>query len=193
VVRSFFAAIAVACILGTNAPAAPPPKETLYFPTKLGAKWVYVSAGGKKEVRSVTAVADKDGAKVVTVSVNGETRKYQVSEDGVFLVAYGKDKYDPPECLLKLPHADGAKWDLVPQKFGPQAGTFEAFGPERIEVPAGKYSAIRVESFAGIPNVGFFEKTWYAKGVGVVKFARSLQSPTRPEDEWVLKSFTAGR
>src|SRR5262245_54660422 len=71
VVRLFTALVALALLL-VVAPAAPVPSHLkpknppLFFPTKVGAKWVY-RTGDLEETFVVTVVAEAGGTKVVTV------------------------------------------------------------------------------------------------------------------------------
>jgi hypothetical protein len=87
---------------------------------------------------------------------------YRVAEDGKPLHV--------PDCLLKLPPTPGAKWEQ--QMFAPD-GTRQAEGAvrtvggeERVETPAGKFRAVRVDM--EYPAGHLWSKTWYAPGRGVV-------------------------
>jgi hypothetical protein len=82
-------------------------------------------------------------------------------------------RIDPPACLLKLPHEDGARWKYrVKAQPGGLAGaeaTNTAHGPEEVVVPAGKYQAIRVEYRGTRDSKEEAATFWYAPGVGLVK------------------------
>ena len=58
---------------------------------------------------------------------------------------------------------------------------------EEVEVPAGKFKAIRVERSTDQKH---FETVWYAAGTGVVKWVRGTGES---EIVVVLKSFTQGK
>ena len=189
-------------LLAALAPAAPVPKNTkpvLYFPTTVGAKAEYEHSGGT-QTRTVTAVEDKDGAKLVTVEVdrayvNGLRDRYttttRVAADGVYHMSDSLAERDRPLLLLKLPHRDGASWEVesavrlkgdalkVTDRY-----TCKASGPEEVRVPAGTFKAIRVEERNGTV-------VWYAPSVGVVK-VRTVSTRTGFQD-MVLKSFTPGK
>jgi hypothetical protein len=61
-------------------------------------------------------------------------------------------------------------------------------GFEEVEVPAGKYRAVRVDTAAGMFNGNPVEaKAWYAPGIGLVKSEGSFGH------KLVLKSFTPGK
>jgi hypothetical protein len=79
-------AVIVFVVLIALAPAAPVPKGTdktsLFFPTKVGVEWVYAEQDGDATLR-VTAVEDKDGAKVVSGGVGGASVRDQCAAAGV--------------------------------------------------------------------------------------------------------------
>ena len=162
-------------------PAAPVPpgadKPVYYFPTRVGPKWVYERKGGdeKDYGEIVTKSEEKDGRFVVTVKSTSAdfvdndstaTTQYVVSKDGVFCawlahnLGGGPEKYDPPYCLLKLPHKDGNAWENEKDKVFCRKHVAKKI--ETVKVPAGTFEAIRVETGKDIV-------WWYAPDVGVVK------------------------
>jgi hypothetical protein len=168
------------------APLAPVPagaeKSSYYFPTRVGTKWVYETTGGDDYTETVTAVEEKDRRYAVTVATTSHDdpeglepgiEKYLVSKDGVFRIgralesATDKQEFDPPVCLLKLPHTLGDKWGG-----GPRTNTWErvAGKVETVKVPAGTFEAVRVdlEIPRGELGEGHYAQ-WYAPGVGKVK------------------------
>jgi hypothetical protein len=189
----------VVVVVLSVAPAAPVPKgaeKPLYFPTKVGAKWVYEWRYGKENessevVEIVTAVeSGKGGAKVVTVGrvpAKGKaypTRKFEVSDRGLFQTEnlIGRSLRRPC-CSLKLPHTPGQTWDVFSDSGVNIRHT--AHGPERVKVPAGEFECIRIEyrdERSPDPN----QTRWYAPGVGEVKADMYDQLIT-------LKSFTPGK
>ena len=64
------------------------------------------------------------------------------------------------------------------------------YGPERVEVPAGRFEAIRVEVEWPFGGGTMRRVTWYAPGVGPVR--RTLQASGAEMVE-VLKAFQPGR
>ena len=185
--------------------AAPVPKtneeSTLYFPTKVGDKWTYTltektgkDKGKQHElVEEVSAVEDKEGVKVVTVSRlddrDGEFywhRQRHVSKDGVWDIGSAvSDKPNTPKWVhLKLPHRVGQKWEFHPDLKGTTA---TARGPERVKVTAGEFNAIRVElRKQDDPKSAPYQTEWYAAGVGIVKLET-------PDVLYEMKSFTPGK
>lgn len=178
------------------APAAPVPKgadkAVLYFPTRVGAKWVYheeaVDVERSEAVYTVTAVEKRDGSYVVTVGRVGSDgtavpkETWAVSDRGLLLLERDGRKQDPPTCHLKLPHRPDEAWDWMPGKTGWRCVPRK---PERVRVPAGEYDALPVDlqTSRRPPLITH----WYALGVGLVKTtndARTLKT---------LKSFTPGK
>src|SRR5688572_4730755 len=152
-IRSILPQLVLAALLAPAA-AAPVPKDkkdVLYFPTAVGASWTY-SAGKSEFTEVVTSVERKDGGAVV-VAISRDTKgritplyTYEVSAKGLFRVATGKTPLDPPRCLLKLPAKDGDTWDHEPKPKMGWKGKYVFKGEEEVEVPAGKYKALKVEA-----------------------------------------------
>jgi hypothetical protein len=181
-------------------PQAPSPA---YIPTTMGTTLTYrvttnVDAGPgplgaaiptvleSEEKHVVTSVTKTGAGTVVILSIEEDGRKdglfytYLVSPKGLFTIETKTTgynaftwKHDPPLCLLKLPHKDGARWEY---RCPPQPGGLVAIkamntahGVEDIEVPAGKFEAIRVDH-RGTSNGKLSSATfWYAPEVGLVK------------------------
>jgi hypothetical protein len=203
------AALLLAVSRAASAPEGPPEKP--YLTTTKGAALVYrytttddQGLPVESEVKTVVmAVAKADAGTVVTLSEKmegheyGGTDTFLISEKGLFTTGTSLTdpdlqcerswKIDPPACLLRLPHKDGAQWEYnCPSQPGGLMGgkaTNTAHGPEEVIVPAGKYRAIRVE-YRGTKNGKEETATfWYAPEVGLVKMvcAGAVQE---------LKSFT---
>src|SRR5690242_16628424 len=143
--------VALVTILSV-APAAPAPdRPPVYWPLRVGFGRVYQADQGDVTL-VVTDVGEKDGALIVEVGLknipDGKVSTHQVmsvSPEGVFLLVSGGDHYDPPNCLLKLPHRDGQKWAVdsavthVEGRHGMyDKGVRVASRRERVRVPAGE-------------------------------------------------------
>jgi hypothetical protein len=194
--RLLIAPLAFALALAV-APAAPVPKDRqddFSFPTRAGTKWVYRLTIGKEE-KSLTYVAKSaeatvDGRKAVWISLDdpkwASGGTMEVSEKGVFeQVAFpGGANLRPPVCLLQLPHRDGNKWETKTTVLDMiRTETRTAHGPELVEVPGGKYKAIRVESeYAHDGGKARKQTQWYASGIGLVKWVVR-------DEVWVLTAF----
>jgi hypothetical protein len=168
---------------GVTAVAAPVPKAVhavpLYFPTTVGAKWVYETPNGQIETAVVSAV-EKDGDDLIVSREGADgTRtayaKVIVSPDGLRQereATGGKVGW-----VLKSTVNAGDSWDM------PEGGTRTVFGPEEVEVPAGKFHALRVE----YEQFGAKYTSWYAPNVGEVKrVMKRDQAETVPR---ALKAF----
>jgi hypothetical protein len=193
------AAFGLVTLLLAVAPAAPVPqtkKGPPYFPTKVGAKWVYqwsYPEGAHDVTLVVTGVDEKDGAAVVAVGrleAAGTVAPYEkvaVSEKGLLRVEWDGHPLDPPACRLKLPAEPGVKWEwehIIPR--AKDQGTSTIGKVETIEVPAGKYESVRVETTATHNGRRYTHTIWYAPGVGVVKMVQG-------DTTQALKSFTQGK
>jgi hypothetical protein len=171
-----------------TAPARKSP-DTGYFPTKVGTVWKY-ERNGVEWSEEIKQSESKDGA--VYLSIESERRDYivKVSDRGLFkLSAEPMADNENPAHLLKLPHKDGQKWVTRLGVWGNAPSRLIARGPEEVEVPAGKFRTIRVETT--IPHRYKPEGTkvcfWYAPGVGLVKSTHGSDNETK------LKSFSEGK
>jgi hypothetical protein len=99
--------------------------------------------------------------------------------------------FDEPVRVLRCPAVVDAEWPARtsgPGGIAKTEGTIRVAGVEEVEVPAGTFSAVRVEwAFSLDGRVQKDHHTyWFAPGVGVVKETLGLST-------WVLKSFTPGK
>jgi len=190
----------------TFAHAAPVPKEAdrpaFYFPTRVGDTWVWAWVGDKNEFTEVVRKVDVDTEKeekVITVEVlvDGKrlnTKRFSLSAKGVFALSHDDHKYDKPWCVLKAPYRPGVTWDVdVRDPFGVSVKSTHAIGEfEWVEVPAGKFRALRVETEHDGDNPRLTATSWYAPGVGQVKMV-CRSGAGKAEGSVVLKSFTTGK
>ena len=185
------------CLLPTAfAPAAPvpthliPKEDPICYPRRVGDSWVHQLADSEL-TGTVTKVEKVDGGTRVTSELKESTRQTSyfvtviVSPRGVQVIEYAGQKIDPPVWWLKLPHGPKNEWT------GTWPGgldfAFETKEWEVVEVPAGKFKAIRVERHELQNGTKLGTTTyWYAPGVGCIKIAG--RSPAR-----AMKSFTPGK
>jgi len=192
---------------GTQAPARRLPdadNDTTYIPVGLGDKLVYErtirdKARISKEVVTelVTAVDRADGLVITAEYRYGEELKprrifrFRATDAGIFWIGSNGQAFDPPECVLKLPVQTADTWE---SPLGGDPDTLVRYTTgkeEEVEVPAGRFRAVRVDSM--LKGNGFTLETtdWYARGVGLVK------TTTRTDDGVsgvkVLTSFTPGK
>lgn len=176
------AALAVLALFLAAATAAPVPRGLVtpeYFPTKLGASWVIQVAAQEpakpkrvsEHTEVVTAVEEKDGTKLVTVARDDgrPVARYAVSPGGVARVRQDGFTFTPPLRLLRLPSRPGDEWEwdsAVTSPLPPARleGRCRAFGPEWVEVPAGRFRAVRVETECSDGTADRSQVCWYAPG-----------------------------
>jgi hypothetical protein len=167
-------------------------KPVLYFPIKVGTKWVY-QQGEHEWTQVVSEVDSGDGMTIVTVSELGIANK-PVPQDRIGVSASGlfwienirfKLKPDSPSCFLNLTLASGESWTSSGSKTDPR----KLREQEWIEVPAGRFKALPVE-WEHVAGTGETVRDifWYAPGIGLVKSQQATEEKPR-----VLKSFTPAK
>jgi hypothetical protein len=172
--------------------AAPVPEEAkapaLYFPTRVGAKWVYERNRSVLESAVVAAVEQVGREHVVSrAGDDGNPQQYAkvvVSPAGLRQdrdVATGQlaDVW-----LLKVPFRSGDSWP-VPEQAG--GGKRTVYGPELVELPAGRFQTAKVVHER--PG-GSRMTSWYAPGVGEVKRVERRTDGTETVTRSLLK-FTS--
>jgi hypothetical protein len=198
----------VALVLAVPIGAAPKLKDVAvgpYYPTTVGDRWVTETKTQTEDgdvthtlAEVVTAVEKADGVLVVSVDqevdggVAGQPSRMKVTADGLFRVnAFGGTAYDAPYCVLKLPLKAGATWTSEAKMGGTTRSTFKyrVAGDEDVEVPAGKFKAVRIEVEIDTQGRPGRSTIWYAPRVGVVK---QEHESTRKYTK-VLKSFTPAK
>jgi hypothetical protein len=198
-------------LMGATTSAAPVPTHLmpkLYFPTRVGGKWVY-QIGKDERTLSVSAVEQADDGTLVSVTnhlPNGISfldEKMLVTRGGLTQIESSQGKLESPWCRLKIPCVVGERWGSdCSNDFFMQKWECTTLGMEEVEVPAGKFTAVRVRSVlvsearelpSRIPGAINPPRihlpvpstvSWYAPGIGLVKREQ------RNAPSWVLKSFT---
>jgi hypothetical protein len=115
-------------------------------------------------------------------------RTVRVAANGLYLTHDFFGKLDAPYLLLRTPAKRGDAWTGRLDQGGHWVrGRRTVAGVDEVEVPAGRFRAVRVEWDRDQPAGADFRMTiWYAPGVGEVKIAIDGKP-------WsVLKSFTRG-
>jgi hypothetical protein len=188
-------------------------KPGLYHPTKVGDKRVYESkeGGTTKEILNEVSEVEEVRKGVLRVTVLQSTARgsgrqqlaYEVSDQGVFNAPPIPESAVAVQQILRLPPREGDSWtqdtfgDPPPQGIGPKGGpaikqpkTFTMGKEEEVEVPAGKFKAVRVVSKWSLNGRDVENTSWHAPGVGVVKMVTKAGGT---EEVRVLKSFTPGK
>jgi hypothetical protein len=152
--------------------------------------------GDVEIVTVVTKVAEIDGGRRVTINYDRNDGQLlhretvEVSPKGLLRVNDHGRALDPPLWELKLAPKANETWTGKWPVFVDRAVVFEeqrytAVGWETIEVPAGKFRAIRVEQEATLDELTRRTTYWYSPGLGCVKWSGN--------SEGVLKSFAPGK
>jgi hypothetical protein len=168
-------------LLCSLALAAPVPKDAgknvIYFPTTVGARWVYEDADGETEEVEVYEV-EKDGDNFVVGRRRvGETTPYTKMIVSAAGLRQPPDRGTEKGWVLKALKS-GESWEV------PDGGKRTVYGPEEVKVAAGTFKALKVVW----ESEGRTLTSWYAPSVGEVK--RTIK---RNDVETVyrsLKSFT---
>lgn len=185
------------CLVTVSTPAPrleDRPLTDLRFPAVVGCKKVFACRHGIDEYEMIVEavkVEKWDGGTLVTCEreidrVRTPDSKFVVSPNGLLVLESQGRKLEAPMWHIKLPAKGGLTWDLPPAFGDGKRDPIVRYivrGQEEIEVPAGKFVALRMEIvFVGDKS----EPTifWYAPGVGIVKRLGE------GEPTMVLKSFT---
>jgi hypothetical protein len=189
-----FIPIALLCVAG-GLMADDPKPDTLYMPTKEGAKRVmettFIGDAKKRPaselVETISKVEAKDGKYRVTVDrdFKGKVTSsvYEVSDKGLSRLSVdGKDLTEPSH-FLRLPAKKGDTWTAG-------KNSYTVGEMEEVEVPAGKFKAIPVTNDAELNGQKMKATAWYAPGVGMVKTTTILGEL---EMKSVLKTFTPAK
>jgi hypothetical protein len=118
-----------------------------------------------------------------------------VSDKGLTRIGSGDRDLPVPVPMLKLPAKAGDSWSYepaVPEGAEKRTITYTVGKEEEIEVPAGKFKALRVEMTQSAAPGEFIPRMtyWYASGIGLVK---SVSAQGAKDRTVVLKSFTPGK
>lgn len=177
---------------------------TTYFPTTVGDRWVteIKSADRTTEVTEVvTAVEKADGAVVVSIArenngqIDTDLSRMKMTDKGLFRISNLGTVFTEPYCVLQLPSKPGTTWTAEANRGGATPTTFKytAGKEEEVEVPAGKFRALRLDVETEVPGrTGdpIRSSIWYAPNVGVVKQERF---DTDGGYIKVMKSFKPGK
>lgn len=205
---------ALGLFVASVAVAAPVPKgkeAKLYFPTTVGAKRVMVRTSGQvmvETVQEVIRVDEKDGKHRVTVTeeeinhipgafgkavppvVRNQELMFEVSGDGFFRpsTSDGKEILHP---IIDLRVKAGETWTAKVLGDGKTILTYTMGKEDEVEVPAGKFTALRVQFECESGSYKQKSTLWYARDVGVIKDVSTYSKGA--EETTLLKEFTPGK
>ena len=160
-----------------------------YFPLETGTSWTYLTHGGRDYVKRVVGRETVNATSCAVVQ-HGDLEKHWISagEDGVRVHRSKGVTFDAPLLLFKFPLKAGDAWTGEARAGeGPIAYAFATAGEEDVEVPAGRFRAVRVDWSMGTSS----GKTWLARGIGSVKESYAggagldLVRMSRPGEAWI--------
>lgn len=184
---ALLAVVAVPMLLPAQDPKAPD-----YFPVAQGSRWVYKTTfedkGGKVPPAFANVTTTKEIVKVEvkagkTIAVfesqldfgaaapnKEKTREEVILDAGGVSSSRGGAKPQSPLPMLKFPVKPGVIFAETAKDGDLElTTTVTVKEPVDVTVPAGKYSAVLVETSVGTKAEKITNTTWYASGVGVVK------------------------
>jgi hypothetical protein len=156
-----------------------------YFPLERGMSWTYQTSTGRAYVKRVVG---SDGPCLIVQHGDTERHWIGVTDDGVRVHRSKGVRFDRPLLLFKFPLKAGDAWTGEAREGESTiAYKFTTAGEEDVEVPAGKYRAVRIDWEMGAST----GTTWLARGVGSVKeryaggSGLDLVSMSRPGETWL--------
>lgn len=148
-----------------------------FYPLQVGNTWHYRLDVGGKQSTLISKIAKSEKADGVDTfilegSVEGKvigTEHLRQSDKGIARHKYNGGQIEPPFVILPYPAKPGEKWEGR-FRIGADKATFNSSSKEEsVEVPAGKFKALRVD----IDVVEKGEKAaityWFVEGTGMVK------------------------
>jgi hypothetical protein len=192
-VRSF-AVLLLLLVTLAMAPAAPRLKEPPrpFHPVALGACWVY-DDDGVIETHRVNKVEERDKSTILTIEWSrpdrseGSLETVEFSARELCRLGLGAIPFKEPFCLLRFPATAGDSWEYSLDLPLSGQASMTVFGPEKVEVPAGKFMAYRVERVLPLEFTPNNSTAWYAPEVGLVKYVY------HKDKVQVFQSFTPGK
>lgn len=196
------ASMVIATCYASNSYSAPVPKDTKaigceYQPNQKGTVWTYEFSKGVVETRKITKNEVRDGSVLLTIEVsparNGDkyTLDIEANKSGIFMLAFDNVKYDPADMLFSMPFKAQAEWKRLPQKSDKAKVSHKCGIIEEVSVPFGTFKCILIDTTTTEASVAMDERTWYASGVGIIKYESRLQSGLWSTMQ--LKTFKLGK
>jgi hypothetical protein len=160
-----------------------------YFPLNTGNIWIYkVSMKGQTgSFLQKIKVTDPENGNLKIIVYDPKDNplafiSYLENEKGIFKIKQmspsGVEEYQPLWQVLSSKMNVGATWGWE-SKDHKMKETSNVLATEKITVAAGTFETILIQC-EGVDNKGsaYFEKTWYAKGVGYVKDETTIDGKT---------------
>jgi hypothetical protein len=175
-----------------------------WYPLGEGHAWTYEDAEGRSVVKRVTGVekdGDADAFVVEDRGYPGDLRLQVLRPlPGELRVVRMRRGLKAPVSWLKLPLEKGRRWSAdLRQAEGSDAARldFNVAGEDDVEVPAGRFSAVRVDAAGTDDGKSTLLRlsVWLAPGTGEVKRTILVEKRGKVELDrtLVLKSFEKGQ
>jgi hypothetical protein len=191
-------ALSLACgvVIGCKPPKSLGGDPLVARVPSVGDKWITLSTVDDiavgEETSEVTAV--EHGALVVTTKKKTKRgrelppAKTKLSDAGIFLIEESGHRYDPPICVQPkaIKEKDTWKWE----KPGIVKWSFTAGPEEEVEVPAGKFKALRIDGEGESEGKLVKCNHWVLPGYPTIKTVLWIGKDKTVE---ILKSFTPGK
>jgi hypothetical protein len=150
-----------------------------YYPLKEGNKWHYRMELGEQSAKATIHVAKLETIAGVSLfrlemSVEGNIAGIEhVSADkrGIFRHAFNDTPLPNPVTVLRFPVKDGDTWtETLTTEDGAAKVHGKVFAAEDVQVPAGKFKAVRVQLEVEDDEAGTVTATyWFAADIGIVR------------------------
>ena len=187
-------------LLAPLSQAAPVPKEILkkfpdYYPLLPGTEWEY-RVGESAVTVKVKDYTEKAGVRtgILASEVNGAevaTEAIRVDETGVYRTHINGIKIEPAVLILKFGIQKETEWASKCQVGEHKVDfLFKLDGLEEIEVPAGKYKAVKVIGSGTIAGTETQTEFYFAEGIGIVRLTYSIGGQRTSLN---LKKYTTGK
>ncbi|HEY6104283.1 MAG TPA: hypothetical protein VI007_13775 [bacterium] len=191
---------ALPVIAQTAPPAAAATPAGSYFPLSVGATWVRRNDDGAEVTIKVLGTKTVAGAGCTILETRTTGRLgavrvcYEQTSDGVrALETQGLGitlVLDPPRPTLELPPQAGRSWSWTPKNVPFSMTVTDTWVlEESIRVPAGSFTAWKLQSIAKRGSTTATVTTWYAPGVGPVKVVREENGERDSEGSSELVSY----
>jgi hypothetical protein len=198
--RTVFWTLALALLLAAGSCRHKEVREYTYaddiYPLAAGNEWVFSDRGGDgtpnlDRVRQVIGRTTFEGqpaweVKEAAADGTGVTRfTARLTKQGLFVHPFDQHtRKDQERQELKFPMKAGTRWQADVQVFAggrpeTEPWVYVVRNPEQITVPAGTFTAVRIDAESAGYGTAYpqYVRTWYAPGVGVVRY----QIGTDPE------------
>jgi len=187
-------------LIGVSLGVAPVPKDILkkfpdYYPLLPGTEWEY----GTGDLAIIVKVEDyekKDGVrtgKLVTYA-NGKDVAFEtirIDDTGVYRTHINDTKIEPAILLLNFGIKDETEW-ATKCKVGEAKidFKFKLEGLVELEVPTGKYQAVKVTGTGDVAGTKTNTEYHFAEGVGIIRLGFDVGGSGTVLS---LKKYTAGK